>query len=90
MHVELIITTLHTQRVATDLEVECDNRTKYPCHGFIVEFVDGDDIEVPQEARCDGVTPTTWGAHGSQELDINQRQFASILLIIPVVGSACI
>lgn len=81
---EFTCITVQASNQPTNLEVECHDGTKYPRHRLVIELVDGDDIEVSQEARGDGVPPTTRGAHGSQDLDINQREFAGILLVIPV------
>ncbi len=65
------------------LQVKRHYASKYSCHGLVIELIDGDDVEVAQETRRDRIAATTRGSHGSEELDINQRQLACILLVIP-------
>ena len=41
-------------------------------HGAVVKLIDGDGIEVPEESRSDGVTPTTRGTHSSDKENVNK------------------
>ena len=73
--------------VLTNLEREVDNVSKYSSHCLIIEFVDGDNIKVPDKSRSDGVSASSWGAHGCHHLDVNQLQLAGVLLVIPAQRS---
>ena len=52
-------------------------------HGVLAERVHGDDVEVSQEARRHGVAAATRGPHGAQELDVQQKNPAGVLQVIP-------
>ena len=43
-------------------------------HGVRAERLDGDDVEVTQEARRDVVPPSAGGAHGSDDQLVDQGQ----------------
>lgn len=53
-------------------------------HGVIIKFINGDHVEVSQEARGHRVPATTWWAHGSHDLDVNQLHGCGFLQVIPV------
>ena len=53
-------------------------------HGFLAERIHGDDAKVSHEARRDGVAAATRGPHGAQELDVQQKNPAGVLQVIPV------
>ena len=54
-------------------------------HGLLVELVHGHNVEVTQETRCHGVTATTRGTHGSDELNVLEGHLACVLQVIPAV-----
>ena len=64
--------------------VVVDDSGEDPLHGLVVERHDADDVEVPEEAGRDGVTPSPGGSHGRQVLDIDQGDLSCVLLIIPL------
>ena len=64
-------------------EISCHECREYPDHCFIIKWVDGNDIEVTQEARCDGISTSTRGTHSSKELDVLQNYLGCVLCIIP-------
>ena len=39
------------------------NLAEYGGHGGVLDLIDGDDVEVSQEARGDGITTAAWCAH---------------------------
>ena len=54
-----------------------------PDHGIIVEGRDTHDVEMTEEARCDGVPPTAGRSHGRYKLYILQCDLGRILQIVP-------
>lgn len=42
-------------------EMPVDNPWKYCKHGLLIKIIDGNDVEVTQETRCDRVPTSTWG-----------------------------
>ena len=71
-------------RERAHLEAEGNDGREYSCHRLIAELIDGNDVKVSQEAWGDGVTPTPRGTHGTHELQVDQRDLAGVLLVIPV------
>ena len=59
---------------------------EYLCHGAIIKCGDADGIEVTQEARCDGVTSSPRGSHGTNHLDINQVNRRGVLQVVPEIS----
>ena len=53
-------------------EVPVCDASEYEIHGRVVELVYGDGIEVTEETRGDGVTPTSRGTHSCYQYDIHQ------------------
>ena len=53
-------------------EVPVHDPAEDQLHGGIVKLVDGDGVEVAEEARGDGVTPTSWGTHGCYQQNVHQ------------------
>ena len=41
-------------------------------HCIVLEFVNGEGVEVTEESGCDGVTPATWWAHGCYQDNVHQ------------------
>ena len=53
-------------------EVPIHDLAEDDSHCLVIKFVDGDGVEVSEETRGNGVTPTTWGAHGSNQQYIHK------------------
>jgi len=53
-------------------EVPVHDPAEDKLHGAVVKLVDGDGVEVAEEPRGDGVTPTSWGTHGRYQQNIHQ------------------
>lgn len=58
-------------RVKTFGEVPVCDSAEDVRHDIIVKLVDGDGVEVAQEARSDWITPSPWGAHRSNQQRIH-------------------
>ena len=61
-----------------------DDSAENVIHRCVIKLVDGDSIEVTQETWSDWVTSPTRGAHGGDELNINQLHGSGILKVVPV------
>ena len=59
------------------------NSSKDKCHGVVIKFIDGDGVEVTEEARGDGIPPSPGWAHGCNEENIHQVHGSVLLEIIP-------
>lgn len=66
-----------------NLKVICHNRREDSDHGLITEGINSANVEMPSETGSDWVSPATWRAHGSNQLDINQGDLTCILEVIP-------
>ena len=60
------------------------NLTEYTRHCNVAELVDGDGVEVTEEARSDGIAAPTRGTHGGYELHIHQLHGGVLLEVVPV------
>ena len=67
----------------TCLEGKVDNVGEDARHGVVVEVVDGDHIEVPDEAWSDGVPAASRWTHGPHEMDVSQDKLARVFLVVP-------
>ena len=61
-----------------------DDSVENVAHCRVIKLIDGDSVEVTQEAWSDRVASTARGAHGSDELNINQFHSSGVLKVIPV------
>ena len=73
-----------SQRVFKRSEMPLNNGRENVLHGFLVERLDADDVEMSQEARCHIVPAPSWGPHCRHHDDVHQFQHAGILPVEPV------
>ena len=66
------------------VQVPFHNLTEYTRHRNVAELVDGDGVEVTEEAGSDGVPPPTRRTHGGYELHVHQLHGSVLLEIVPV------
>ena len=52
-------------------------------HGVVVKLVDGDGVEVAQEAGSDWVTAAAGRTHGRDQLNVNQLHGRGLLQVVP-------
>jgi len=57
-------------------------------HLLVVELVDGDGVEVSQEARCDWVATAARWTHRRHQLDVGQVDRRRLLQVVPVVANS--
>jgi len=53
-------------------------------HGGVIELVDGDEVEVAEEARRDVVASAAWWAHGAHELYVGEGDLGLVFSVVPV------
>lgn len=52
-------------------------------HCFITKTINSADVEMSNKTGSDWISSTTWRAHGSNQLYVNQCDFTCVLKIIP-------
>ena len=89
---------VHLQRCGDDLghnlfegvveglghEVPVEDAREYGGHGLVVELVDGDDVEVAEEAGRDVVAAAARRPHRAHRLDVGELDFGLVLAVVPV------
>lgn len=64
-------------------EIESHHAGEDANHGVVTEGINAKNVEVPQEAGCHSIPPTTRGAHSWDELDVDKSDPGGILQVIP-------
>ena len=59
-------------------------RREDPSKRLVVERVDAQDVEVPQEPGRDLASAASGRTHGRQEEDVQKFQLGAVLLVVPV------
>ena len=72
---------------STHPHVDGEQRREDAAHGGLGEGVDGDDVEVPDEARRDLLATAARRAHGAQELNVLQQDLGAVLTVVPAGSS---
>lgn len=72
------------QTTITNPQEDGHQRREYANHRVIAERIDGQNGEMSQQARRDGVATATRRTHCRQKLRVDEEYFARVLQIVPV------
>lgn len=70
-------------RKSVVFQIEVHHAGENANHGVITKGINANNVEVPQEAGCHGIPPTTRRTHSRDELKIDEGEPRGIFQFIP-------